>query len=252
MERSQFTFYESFYRAISFLDDDSAARAAYEAICQYALYGTEPDVENMPRTAASIFLLSKPNLDSSRRKAESGKVGGERKQTESKPQANEKQTASEIEKEIEVEKEIETEYESKPPVVPRKTTKAKKVSPEKVQFAEFVFMTNDEHEKLLATHGAADTAKLVEILNNYKGASGKTYASDYRAILSWCVDRLAESRSKGEKSAATGQKAALSAAQSADDRRRYASGDAMGDLERMRKYAEQMRRERDEQTGRSQ
>lgn len=60
----------------------------------------------------------------------------------------------------------------------------------KVQWAENVSMTNAQHEKLLAAHGPADTARLIEILDNYKGSTGKRYKDDYRAILSWCVDRL--------------------------------------------------------------
>lgn len=67
----------------------------------------------------------------------------------------------------------------------------------KVQLAEFVAMTNAEHKKLLDTHGPADTQRLIEILDNYKGSSGKKYKSDYRAILSWAVDRLREEKAKG-------------------------------------------------------
>lgn len=105
MDRSQFTFYESFFQAISILDDDAAARAAYDAICRYALYGAEPDINTIPGPAASIFLLTKPNLDASRRKAENGKAGGERKQTTSKAEAIEKQSASKKEKENKKKKE---------------------------------------------------------------------------------------------------------------------------------------------------
>lgn len=66
----------------------------------------------------------------------------------------------------------------------------------KVQWAENVVMTNDEHDKLLAAHGPVDTARLIEILDNYKGSVGKKYDSDYRAILSWCVDKLKEEKRK--------------------------------------------------------
>lgn len=41
----------------------------------------------------------------------------------------------------------------------------------------------------LTLHGPADTERLIEILDNYKGATGKTYKSDYRAILNWVVTR---------------------------------------------------------------
>lgn len=94
MERTQFTFYDSFFRSVSRIRNKSARCDAYDAICRYALTGEEPDLNAMSDAAAIAFEGAKPNLDSSRRKAESGKKGGETKLTESKPQANEKQTAS--------------------------------------------------------------------------------------------------------------------------------------------------------------
>lgn len=68
----------------------------------------------------------------------------------------------------------------------------------KVQCAEYVSMTNDEHEKLLATYGAADTARMVEKLDNYKGSTGKRYKSDYRAILSWVADEVLKSKREAQ------------------------------------------------------
>ena len=68
------------------------------------------------------------------------------------------------------------------------TSRAKKV--ELIQYAEFVSMTADEHQKLVDEFGETDTASLIQILDNYKGSSGKKYKSDYRAIRSWCVERL--------------------------------------------------------------
>lgn len=66
----------------------------------------------------------------------------------------------------------------------------------KNKYAENVTMTNSEHEKLVQEFGAADTDELVEILNNYKGANGKKYKSDYLAIRNWVVDKLKEKRLK--------------------------------------------------------
>lgn len=80
-----------------------------------------------------------------------------------------------------------------------KKTAGKSEQEPKVQWAEFVSMTNAEHQKLLDTHGPADTERLIEILDNYKGATGKTYKSDYRAILSWVVTRLQEEKKKRAK-----------------------------------------------------
>lgn len=114
MERTQFTFYESFFKAISRIKKDADRCKAYDAICSYALYGEEPDIERLPDSAAIAFELSKPNLDASRRKAQNGKKGGESKQTESKSQAKPKQTASKKEKEKENKKENEC-YSPLPP-----------------------------------------------------------------------------------------------------------------------------------------
>ena len=35
-----------------------------------------------------------------------------------------------------------------------------------------------------------DTDELIRVLDNYKGSSGKKYKSDYRAILTWTVERV--------------------------------------------------------------
>lgn len=70
--------------------------------------------------------------------------------------------------------------------------------PTKVKYAETVTLTETEYQKLIEQHGEADTARLIDILNNYKLSSGKKYKSDYHAILNWVVKRLAEEKSKGK------------------------------------------------------
>lgn len=118
MGRSQFTFYESFARALGRIRKKADRADAYDAICNYALYGTEPDLNKLPDAAAIAFDLIRPTLDASKRKAESGKRGGNQKQTgskgeangkqnETKPEANGKREQSGTEKEKE--KEIENE-----------------------------------------------------------------------------------------------------------------------------------------------
>lgn len=69
----------------------------------------------------------------------------------------------------------------------KKDSKGKKEE-EKIHFADFVTMTNVEHEKLVSTYGTEFTDQCIKILDNYKGSKGKEYKSDYRAILSWVVD----------------------------------------------------------------
>lgn len=195
MERTQFTFYESFFRALSHIRSAESKAEAYDAICRYALYGDEPNIDEISETAAMVFELVKPNLDASRRKAEIGKTGGAKSKTEAKPSKTEangsKPKQTESKKENKKENKIEIEYKCEPP-----TPLPKPEKQPKVQFAEHVTMTNDEYKRLLATHGEADTQRLIEILDNYKGSSGKKYTSDYRAILSWCIDRLEEEKRK--------------------------------------------------------
>ncbi len=79
-----------------------------------------------------------------------------------------------------------------------KDTSPKNSGKEKNKYAEFVTMTNVEHERLVSTYGVEDAAKMIEILDNWKGVNPKkrTYESDYRAILNWVVDRLNEQKEK--------------------------------------------------------
>lgn len=62
----------------------------------------------------------------------------------------------------------------------------------KLKYAEFVTMTEKEHNSLLSKFGEEITLKAIEILNNYKGSNGKKYKSDYLATLSWVIDKVKE------------------------------------------------------------
>lgn len=75
----------------------------------------------------------------------------------------------------------------------RKTSRSKK---KKVKFADFVSLAEEEHKKLVDQYGEDRTKRLIEILDNYKGSSGKTYKDDYRAILNWVVKRMEEEEQK--------------------------------------------------------
>ena len=69
----------------------------------------------------------------------------------------------------------------------------------KKNYAEFVSMTNEEYKKLVDKYGKDFTDKCIEVLDNYKGSSGKKYKSDYRAILTWVVGTVNESKQKEKK-----------------------------------------------------
>lgn len=116
--RSQFTFYRSFYEAISKIKKSTDRVKAYDMICAYALNQEEPDLTDAPEAVAIVFDLLRPVLDKAKAKSESGQKGGiksksDDKQTGSKPEANDKQTAREKEgeKEKEGEREVEVEKE---------------------------------------------------------------------------------------------------------------------------------------------
>ncbi|MGM9642948.1 MAG: DUF6291 domain-containing protein [Eubacteriales bacterium] len=119
--RNQFTFYKSYYDAIQELPKRDQS-ALILAICAYAIYETPP--KSLSIAASTAFKLIKPTLDSGRKKAENGALGGQangkqseskreanEKQSESKREANRKQGESAREKEWEKEKELEIEYE---------------------------------------------------------------------------------------------------------------------------------------------
>ena len=152
-------------------------------------------------------------MDTSRRKAANGKAGGksritvqaDHKQDGSKQQANEKQSVSKQEAK-------EKQSISNPQAIKDKGLKIKDkrqeikdkgleikeniyspTTPEelvKIKYAEYVHMTEVEHKKLIEQYGEEKTARMIEALDNYKGSKGKQYKSDYRAILSWVVDKV--------------------------------------------------------------
>lgn len=114
MQRTQFTFYESFFKAISRIKKKQDRADAYDMICAYALYQKEPDLDSASDAVAIAFELLRPVLDKAKERSESGKKGGSKpeanvKQNENKPEANAKQgkAASKKEKEIEIENEVE-------------------------------------------------------------------------------------------------------------------------------------------------
>ena len=122
MARGQFTFYGSFASALARIKKKADRADAYDAICNYALYGAEPDLERLSDAAAIAFELIRPNLDASRRKAESGRRGAEARQSADRREAagwqtggngvaNAEQTADERETEVETEEETEEETE---------------------------------------------------------------------------------------------------------------------------------------------
>lgn len=77
----------------------------------------------------------------------------------------------------------------------------KKSKPIKLKYAEFVSLTEVEHNKLVSDFGIDFVTDCIDVLNSYKGSSGKTYKSDYMTMTKngWVYKRVEEDRAKTKK-----------------------------------------------------
>ena len=80
-------------------------------------------------------------------------------------------------------REREEETKEKTPFIPPRGKNA---------YGEFVTMTDKEYDSLIETVGETGAKRCIEILDNYKGSSGRKNQTDYRAILSWVIARYEE------------------------------------------------------------
>jgi len=63
--------------------------------------------------------------------------------------------------------------------------KERKVKESKDKYRDFVFLTKDEHKKLLTRYGDKNTRRLIANLNRYIGSKGDKYKSHYYTILNF-------------------------------------------------------------------
>ena len=107
MDRSQFTFYRSYWEAVKRLRKPMDRLSALEAIAAYALDGEERDLTD---SAAAIFVLIRPVLDSAAKKSKGGKASPSNEEDVGKMIAsNEEDVGNKKKKEKEGEKEKENE-----------------------------------------------------------------------------------------------------------------------------------------------
>ena len=74
-ERKGFTFYRSYYEAISLLPAADQL-TVYKAIMEYSLNGTTPDTEDMSLCAQLLIMAFMPNLEANNRRYANGVKGG--------------------------------------------------------------------------------------------------------------------------------------------------------------------------------
>lgn len=209
-EKNSFILYQEYEEHFNLLTDAEKGELV-TALFFYNRTGEEPALSGMVKMAFS-FIKCQMERDAEKykktveKRAAAGKQGGRPKKEDEKANGfSEKQTKakkangfSEKQKKLNVDVDVDdtvdvyVDEDVDDTYTPQ--TPQKKQKPVKVPFAEFVAMTNDEYASLIARFGESDTKRLIEILDNYKGSTGKTYKSDYRAILSWAVDRLEQEK----------------------------------------------------------
>ena len=190
--RNQFTFYRSYYDAIQELSKKDQS-ALILAVCAYAIYETLP--KGLSSAASTAFKLIQPTLDSGRRKAESGSIGGASKpqangkQTESKPQANGKQTESEkeVEEEIEFEGECEEDAEGEDPAeTATATAERQKLKAVGGKLGKgVVFLSDEQFDDLLDRIGLDAFDHYVERLATFIIEKDAYVQNHYETILKW-------------------------------------------------------------------
>lgn len=79
-----------------------------------------------------------------------------------------------------------------------KPKKAKKEEEPKIEFAENVFLTQREYDKLVIDFGKTGADWMVNKLYMTKGSNGNKYKSDYLAIRNWVVDAYEEAKQSGK------------------------------------------------------
>lgn len=211
-DNKSFVIYKDWEEYVDALGSDEEAGKLFKALFAFAKRAEEAEFVGALKMA---FIVMRNSIERDGEKwentcsvrSEAGKKGGRPSKTndfsENQIKANgffEKQTkAKKADKETD--KDTDTEKEIITPPTPSKgenaPQKRKASKPPKEKYAEFVSMTNDEYASLVAKVGEQGTKRCIEILDNYMGSSGKTYKSDYRAILNWVLERYDQEQNKG-------------------------------------------------------
>lgn len=206
----------------------------YEAIFSYGLDGEEIELSGIPK---GYFMLIKPSLTASRRKAANGQKGG--KQNGSKMEANEEQIESKSEAieeaaEKRTEKQTESKAESKSKAIKNKKQEIKdkeqeikdknqeiknkgksntspssgniltfyeKEKPVLLAFGEYknVKMSKEQCKKLIEDFGEEQTSKYIKRVDEYCQMVGKTYSDYYLTIRQWIArDNVSEQQNAAE------------------------------------------------------
>ena len=98
----------------------------------------------------------------------------------------------------------------------KKTSDGEKNEEDKLSYAEFVKLKPSEYQKLIKDErlGSEEAANAcIDMLNDFKGANGKKYSSDYYAIRRWVIDAYLNRKPNNAVAKSTGK---LTVAEAAD------------------------------------
>lgn len=166
MNRTQFTIYESFYKAIARMRKKADQADTFNAMARLALYGEEPDISMLSDTAASAMELIAPVI-----RAGNNKAANRIKQEQTETNENKTEQTDNKNKNKSKEKNKSKNNSYKENI--------------KERYGEYnnVRLTAEELEKLKATY--PDWEERIERLSSYMASKGDHYKSHYATIRNW-------------------------------------------------------------------
>lgn len=192
--RERFYFFGSFRETAKAIEDSEARLEYLEAVIRHGLGDEEIEVSPLVNClmVQTRFTLDKSH-DISDSASERWKLGGAPKWNQNakknweiiQKQANSSKNKLKQTKTSEVEEEVEYKRNIK----------------EKNTYLEFVKLTDDEYNKLLAIFGKQKLDNEIQKLNNYIGSSGKNYKSHYYTIRKWNQDYINELEARKKETA---------------------------------------------------
>ena len=191
--KDSFILYTEQKEVIDKLTDEQAGKLI-KAIYEYVETDKMPQLDSLLEI---VIIPFKQNIDRNidkweqikQKRSEAGKIGAEIKKQKQAKQANVNFAKSkETNQAVNVNENVNVNDNDNV-----------NVKDKKIHFADYVTMTNAEYEKLVSTYSKEFADQCITVLDNYKGANGKKYKSDYRAILNWVVDKVKQEQAKAPK-----------------------------------------------------
>jgi uncharacterized protein YqgV (UPF0045/DUF77 family) len=196
MGKNSFILYNDQKNVIDKLTDEQAGKLI-KAIYAY-VNDEEMILDNMLDLVITPFITAlekdkEKYIETCNKRARAGSEGGKQRVANQANASKSKQIKQKVANQADKDNDKDNDNE----IYKKENIKEKA---EKIHFAEFVTMSNVEYETLVNTHGKEFADQCITRLDNYKGSSGKTYKSDYRAILSWVIDEVKKNQGKATKS----------------------------------------------------